>query len=134
MKRLSALLCAFLLLLTLFVGCGSDDTHTAVSCADVIAAYEEAGYAVWHQEYTEGERDYVCEISAENENGDTIYFTFFASAAEAEQYVKDGQWNVLLWMYSLVSGDPTWVHTEAYDTIAVRYENADVYAPFEKLI
>ena len=131
MKRLIGIFFAVLLLLTLSVGCNDDDSPRAISCADVIAAYEEAGYEVWHKEYTEG--DYLCTVNAENADGDTIYFTFFGSADEAEQYVEESQWNVLLWMYSLVNGDPIWVYTEAYGTVAVQYEHAELYAPFRGL-
>lgn len=131
MKRWFCLLCTCIILCAMFVGCGSNDTHNAISCADVISAYEEAGYEVWHNEYTEG--DFLCTVNAHSADGDTIYFTFFASADEAEQYAEETQWNVLLWMYSLVNGDPIWVHTEAYDTIAIQYENADLYTPFQEL-
>ena len=131
MKRVLVSVCAALLILTMAAGCNSNDSHNVISCADVISAYEEAGYEVWHNEYIEG--DFLCLVNAENADGDTIYFTFFESADEAEQYVEETQWNVLLWLYSLVNGDPIWVHTEAYDTIAIQYENADLYTPFQEL-
>ena len=131
MRRTLTVFCAVLLPLTLMAGCNSNDSHNVISCADVVSAYEETGYEVWHNEYTEG--DFLCTVNAENTDGDIIYFTFFDSADEAEQYAKKGQWNVVLWMYSLVSGDPIWVHTEAYDTIAIQYENTDLYAPFQEL-
>lgn len=131
MKRVLVAVCAVLWIVTIVAGCNGDDSHNVVSCADVISAYEVAGYEVWHNEYAEG--DFLCLVNAENADGDTIYFTFFESADEAEQYVEETQWNVLLWMYSLVNGDPIWVHTEAYDTIAIQYENVDLYAPFQEL-
>ena len=124
---------ALFLFLTLAVGCSVDDTRDAISCAEVVSAYEEAGYEVWHREYTAEERDYLCEVVAETEAGEAIYFTFYDSADKAEQHVKDSRWNGLLWAYSLVSGDPTWVYTEAYDTVAIQYENKDLYAPFRDL-
>ena len=120
-----------LVLAVLFCGCSSDDTHNVISCTDVIAAYEEAGYTVWHNEHTEG--DFLCHVNVDSPDGDTIYFTFFASADEAQLYEKDVQWNFLLWAYSLVNGDPIWVHTETYDTFVIQYENADTYAPFRDL-
>jgi len=131
MNRAIASVCAILLILTLVAGCSSNDSHNVISCAEVVTAYEEAGYEVWHNEYTEG--DFLCLVNAENADGDSIYFTFFDSADEAEQYVAETQWNILLWLYSLVNGDPIWVHTEAYDTIAIQYENADLYTPFQEL-
>lgn len=131
MKRVLVSVCAALLILTMAAGCNSNDSHNVISCADVISAYVEAGYEVWHNEYTEG--DFLCLVNAENADGDSIYFTFFDSADEAEQYAEETQWNVLLWLYSLVNGDPIWVHTEAYDTIAIQYENADLYTPFQEL-
>lgn len=131
MNRAIASVCVILLILTLVAGCSSNDSHNVISCADVISAYEEAGYEVWHNEYTD--EDFLCTVNAENADGDSIYFTFFDSADEAEQYVAETQWNVILWIYSMVNGDPIWVYTEAYDTIAIQYENADLYAPFQEL-
>ena len=131
MKRVIGSICLVLLIVTSMVGCNGNDTHNVISCTDVIAAYEEAGYTVWHNEYTEG--DFLCHVNADSPDGDTIYFTFFASADEAQLYEKDVQWNFLLWTYSLVNGDPIWVHTETYDTIVIQYENADTYAPFRDL-
>lgn len=133
MRRWVCLFCFCIIVCMMFVGCGNDDAHNVISCADVIASYEEAGCSVWHKEYPDGDRDYLCEVSAENEDGDTIYFTFYDSAVQAEEHAKQSRWDLLLWAYSLVSGDPTWVHTETYDTIAIQYENADMYAPFEEL-
>ena len=131
MKRVLVSVGAALLILAMAAGCNSNDSHNVISCADVISAYEEAGYEVWHNEYTEG--DFLCLVNAESADGDTIYFTFFDSADEAQLYEKDVQWNVLLWLYSLVNGDAVWVYTETYDTIVIQYENADTYAPFKDL-
>lgn len=133
MKKRLSILCVLATLTAMLVGCGSDDTHTILSCADVVSAYEEAGYEVWHQEYAEEEREYLCEIAAENDDGDSIHFRFFDSKEQAEEYAKERKWNVLLWAYAAVSGDPTWLYTEVYDTIEIEYDNKDLYKPFQEL-
>ena len=48
MKRVLVSVCAALLILTMAAGCNSNDSHNVISCADVISAYEEAVYEVWH--------------------------------------------------------------------------------------
>lgn len=132
MKRSSCLLCVFTVLLALLVGCDTSASDQTITCEDVIVAYEDAGYEVWHREYLEQERDYVCEITAENSD-DAIRFYFFDTTEKAEKHTQEHQWNVVLWAYSVVSGDPTWVHTETYHTIAVEYENKELYTPFKEL-
>lgn len=133
MKNRLSILCVLATLTAMLMGCGSDDTHTILSCTDVVSAYEEAGYEVWHQEYAEEERDYLCEIAVENDDGDSIHFHFFDSKEQAEEYAKERKWNVLLWAYAAVSGEPTWLYTEVYDTIEIEYDNKDLYKPFQEL-
>ena len=75
MKRVFIFVCSVLAQMTALVGCNGVEDHKTITCADVISAYEAAGYEVWHNEYTEG--DFLCLVNAENDDGDTIYFTFF---------------------------------------------------------
>ncbi len=131
MKKLTAAVVCLCLLLSM-TGCGSGQKKT-ITCAEVIAAYEEAGYQVSHWDYPEKEYGYLCEVDIEEEDGDSIRFHFFETAEEAEAYAQERQWNALLWLFSVIYSDPTWLETETYQNIEIEYDDDDLYKPFKKL-
>lgn len=134
MKKGVSLLCAFAVILTVLSGCGATDSNVRITCADVITAYEDAGYEVWHRDYAESERDYLCEIAVQKNDGGSIHFHFYDSADEAKQEAEERQWNVLLWLYTLACFQPTWLHTGSYENIEIEYDDTELYKPFRELI
>lgn len=133
MKRSAGVLLAVILMVILLCGC-QRTTAVQVSCADVIAAYESAGYEVFHKD-TAMEEDYVCYVKAEDEKtGDSIYFHFFDAAEEAEAYAEDRKWNVFVWFYTVALSEPTWLKTKTYGNIEYEYDNKALTQPFIELI
>ena len=129
------IVCFFLftaLLLVVFTGCA--DKSRPVTCDEVIAAYEQAGYEVWHRDYPDREYGYLCEVAIEEEDGDSIRFHFYETSEEAEAEAEQRQWNGLLWMFSVIYGEPTWLETESYRNIEIEYDDDALYKPFKKLI
>ncbi len=102
-----------------------------VTCEEVAATYEDAGYNVFHNHAPELENK-VCYIEVNNNDDEQIIFYFYETAEEAEADQLD--WNGLLWLFSVVYGDPTWVHTETYQNIAIEYTDQDLYTVFSNLI
>lgn len=102
---------------------------------DVVAAYENAGYEVWQSEEDddsiEGER-YT--IRATHENGDYIFFHFFDSEENAEAYADTRWYNVLIWLFSVIYGEPSWLTTDTYGNIEIEYDDKTLYEPFKELI
>ena len=131
MKKAISILMLLAMMPALFAGCQKE--KKPVSCAEVIAAYEEAGYDVYHREYPEKEYGYVCEVTIEEEDGDSICFHFHETNEEAEAEAEERQWNGLLWMFSAIYGDPTWLETETYLNIEIEYDDEGLYEPFKKL-
>lgn len=129
-KYLVILLCLSLLLS--MAGCGG--SQRKVSCDDVIAAYEAAGYSVSHRDYAEEEYGYRCVVTIEESDGDSIRFHFYKTAEAAEAYASQRQWNGLLWLFSVIYSDPTWLKTETYQNIEIEYDDADLYKPFKQLV
>lgn len=132
MKRFVCICLLVAMLLPVFSGCSKQDKE--ISCADVIAAYEQAGYEVWHKEYPEKEYGYICCIEIEGEGDSHISFCFFEARAEAESYAKERKWNVVLWLYSAAMFHPTWLTTETYGNIEIEYDDQDLYKPFTTLV
>lgn len=126
--------CIFLLLLMLpamLGGCRSETRE--ITCEEVIAAYEQAGYDVAHRDYPEQEYGYLCEITIEDEDGDSLRFHFYGTADEAKAEAKEREWNGLLWLFSAIYGDPTWLESESYRNIQIEYTDDDLIKPFREL-
>lgn len=132
MKRILCLLLLAAVVLSCFGGCAAEPDRE-VRCAEVVAAYEEAGYSVWHRDYPEKEYGYACCIEIESDDGDRISFHFFETDQEAEAYAKERQWNWALWLYTAAMFQPTWLTTETYRNIEIEYDSKDLYAPFQQL-
>ena len=104
-----------------------------ISCADVVSVYEMAGYSVFHKD-CQGEA-YNCYIQAEDsDSGEYILFHFFDTAQQAESYADDSKWNVVLWLYSLACGEPTWITVKTCGNVEVEYGSGALYQPFGMLI
>lgn len=132
MKRILCLFFLPALLLSVFSGCSGKSRP--VTCDEVIAAYEEAGYEVSHRDYPEREYGYLCEVTIEEEDGDSIRFHFYETDEEAEAYAEERQWNWALWMFSVIYSDPTWLETETHYNIEIEYDDDDLIKPFRKLV
>ena len=133
MKKKILLLATLMTLISL-TSCGN---NKEITCQDVINVYEEAGYGVFHSELTDQENGgYNCYVACTAPNlDDTIYFHFFKTKEEAEEYSSEGEWNILLYLYSIIAADePIWVTTKTYNNIAIDYTDYYTYKPFKKLI
>ena len=133
MKRFLSLFILLTMALSMFAGCKGKEERE-ISCEEVIAAYEAAGYEVWHRDYPEKEYGYVCTVRIEEEDGDSIEFHFYETNEEAQAEAEERRWNGLLWMFSVIYGDPTWLKTECYRNIEIEYDDDDLYEPFKELI
>ena len=134
MKKLTAFLLAFLCLF--FVACNTVvETEKTITCDDVIAAYEDAGYEIFHKEATEQDEGEVCYVKATDiETDEYIFFYFFETHEEAVAYGETRQYNVLIWLFSVIYGDPSWQTTKVYNNIEIEYDKAYLYEPFQELI
>ncbi len=116
----------------LFVaGCSGEQRE--VTCEDVVAAYKEAGYEVFHK-HSPKFGNMVCYVKASNDNGEEIFFEFYETSEEAEKIANERQYNVLIWLFSVIYGEPTWVHTTTYRNIEIEYTDKELYEPFANLI
>lgn len=132
MKKGIALLLAAAILLCC-TGCKAEIKN--ISCDDVIAAYESAGYEIFHKDTGAEDYEWECYIQATHpDSGSYIMFYIFDSPDAAESYADTRQWNVVLWLYSLASGHPTWLTTETYGNIEIEYDDGELYKPFQTLL
>ncbi len=122
---------AIILCMLLLSGCTPEVRD--LTCEEIIAAYKEAGYEVSHHHPAEL-GDIICYIAVENEDGDDIYFDRYATATEAQAVAESRQFHVLIWLFTVIYGDPTWVHTTSYGCYEIEYTDRELYDVFEELI
>ncbi|MBO5480806.1 MAG: hypothetical protein J6A63_06440 [Clostridia bacterium] len=133
MKRL---ICLFLIAICcLFCSCNrSEQTNKAITCDDVTAVYQAAGFTVFHSEKANVENG-VCYVKATDpDTQEYIFFYFFDTHEQANAYAKTREYNVLIWLFSAIYGDPSWLTTKVYNQIEIEYDQAYLYEPFKTLI
>ena len=76
MRKILATFLAFVCLF--FVSCDTvEKTDKEITCADVLAAYEQAGYEVFHKETASEEGGYCYVKATDSETEEYIFFHFF---------------------------------------------------------
>ena len=126
-------LIAILLLISLFATCLSScrlGEPKEISCEEIIAAYEDAGYSVLYHGH-ENDTPYndlgiYCsfEIREKGGNADNyVYIDRYFTAEQAEAACKEQMYHPLLWVLFAAFGETRWLHTGCYGDI--------VYSSFE---
>ncbi len=127
--------CGLLSLVVLCSLAGCQPAEKDISCQDVVAAYEAAGYTVWHNETTAEDCAWTCSVTVNGKDSDDyIYFHFFESSEAAQAYADTQQWNVVLWLYTLALFQPTWLTTKTYGNIEYEYCDSGLIRPFNELL
>ncbi len=136
MKRIISVLVIISAILISVSSCSGKKVN-APTCEELIAAYEDAGYNVFHSdnEYKDDGNDYNCYVKIWLEDEyDYVFYYFFDTSEAAEKMDSEREYNVLVYMFSVIYGDPSWLHTETYGSIEYEYENKDLLKPFNELV
>lgn len=130
MKRLVPIL---LLICLLLGSCASRSTN--ITREDIVEAYEAAGYSVSSRAYDE-KLDYgqIGYVQADHPNGDYIYFSIFETAEEAAAYKKELYHPVMMGLFSVIFGEPSWQRWKVYGCIVAQYDEPDFLNPFINLL
>jgi len=136
MKKIISILLSVLLCF-LFVACGKSEPRE-LSCEELIAAYEEAGYYVAHGEHQEEtdspRRCYIKASISQEPDSDYIYFTTCFTEEQAEEVREIDKYNLIIWFYAAISGESRWLKTGTYGKIAYSYYDPALIEPFQELI
>ncbi len=123
----------FLLTLAMLLGlAGCAREVKPLSVEAVQAAYREAGYEVTRLDYPEKDYGYVHYLRIVSQD-EEISFKFFETEAEAQAESEEQSWNPVLYFFTFAMGEPTWLHTDCYGSIAIEYTDSDLYGPFQEL-
>lgn len=122
---------------TFLASCDSQNitSDKEITCEDIIKVYEEAGYDIFHKETTDQDYDWECYVKCTApDSDDYIFFYIFDTNEEAVNYADEREWNILLYFFSELFGDSSWLKTKSYNNIAIEYDQNELYVPFESLI
>ena len=136
MKKFILLIIAIFLIITLS-SCDNDNivSEKEITCEDIIKVYEKAGYEIFHKETTDQDYDWNCYVKCTApDSDDYIFFYIFDTNEEACNYADGRDWNILLYFFSELFGDSSWLKTKSYNNIAIEYDQNELYVPFESLI
>ncbi len=132
MEKITSVLALLLLVCMVLSGCQSKPERVP-TCEELIAAYEAAGYHTFHVEETE--TDWNCYVKVWDEDEyDYAYFHFFDSPETAQACDAEAEWNAVLYLFSVIYGDPSWLYTETCGNIEYEYCNKALIEPFKDLI
>ena len=137
MKKIISIILLLSFVLSLTACCNSTEPKE-ISCEEIIAAYEDAGYYVTHGEHKdEAEGSQLCYIKAsltEDSDSDYIYFITCFTEEQAEEAAETDKYNLAVWLYAAVSGESRWLKTGTYGKIEYSYYNSKLIKPFNELI
>lgn len=136
MKKFILLIVTIFLAITLS-SCDNDNivSEKEITCEDIIDVYEEAGYEIFYKETTDQGYDWNCYVKCTTpDSNDYIFFYFFDTNEEAANYAEERKGNILLYFFSGLFGDSSWLKTKSYNNIAVEYDHNYLYEPFNSLI
>ena len=137
MKKIISIILLLSFVLSLTACCNSTEPKE-ISCEEIIAAYEDAGYYVTHGEHKdEAEGSQLCYIKAsltEDSDSDYIYFITCFTEEQAEEAAETDKYNLAVWLYATVSGESRWLKTGTYGKIEYSYYNPKLIKPFNELI
>ena len=133
MKKALFLLLLVISIITTLTSC--DNTKKEITCEDVIKVYEDAGYSVFHSEKTTEEWEWECYVKCtDTDSGEYIFFHFFETNEDAEDYLDKREWNFMLFLFSFIMSEPSWLITKTYNNIEIEYHKNYLYQPFNSLL
>ena len=133
---------SILLLLSLcfsFTACGKSEVKE-ISCEEIIAAYEDAGYTVLYHGH---ENDTVyndlgqyCafEIRDPDNEDNYMYVHRYFNEEDAKAASKERQFNPILWLFFGIFGEWRWLHVGCYGNIEYETFDRKMIKPLKELM
>ena len=138
MKKVVAFCLAAITVVLCLSGCGNSEFRE-ISCDDIIAAYEEAGYTVSYHLHrdTDAETDVICNIQIvdpDNPERNYLYIDRYADEATAQTAAEEGKYNIALWLIASLYGELRWLKSEQYGEIHYHSFSREMINLFEELL
>ena len=132
---------SILLLLSLcisFASCSKSDPNE-VSCEDIISAYEDAGYNVFHNHddpvyYELNQSCYIKVTDPEDPENNYLYITRYFTEEDAKVAAEEREFNPILWAFFGIFGEWRWLHTGRYGDLTYETFDRKMISPLKELV
>ena len=136
MKRILSILLIFTLAFSM-LGCQKEDKH--LTCEEIIAAYEEAGYGVFHNHddpfyYDLNEYCYIKVTDPDNPDDNYIYIDRYFTKEDAKTVYEEHKYNAVLWLFFGIFGEWRWMKRGMYDDFIYETFDRDILKPLKGLM
>ena len=137
MKRIVAVICLCALVLSL-ASCNQNETRE-ITCEEIVAAYENAGYTVTHQNHrdSDAEGDVWCSMlieDPENPRQNYLYIDRYSTAEAAASAAKARMHNPVIWFVFGIHGEWRWLKSKHYGDMHYHTFERDMMKPLHSII
>ena len=143
MKRVISVLLLLAMGLSLLLSlssCTAPKTADSISCEEIIAAYEAAGYTLGHHLHEDPvylEDGIVCGLMFEdpkNPNKNYIYLNRYNTNNEAYNATREERYNVVIWLFAALHGEARWLKSEQLGTLHCTTFDRKMLKPLQSII
>ena len=123
-----------------FTACGNSTEPKEISCEEIIAAYEDAGYTVLYHSH---ENDTVyndlgqyCafEIRDPDNEDNYMYVHRYFNEEDAKAANEEAELHPILWLFFGIFGEWRWLHTGCYGDLTYETFDYKMILPLRELI
>ncbi len=132
---------SILLLLSLcfsFTACGKSEPKE-ISCEEIITAYKDAGYNVFHRHddpvyYDLNQYCYIKVTDPEDTEYNHLYITRYFTEEDARAAGEELEFHPILWLFFGVFGEWRWLHTGCYGDLTYETFDKKMLNPLNELM
>ena len=120
-----------------FTACGNSAEPKEISCEEIIAAYEDAGYFISYHSHSEDSEEYYCYIiiyENEDSTSDLVEITLYNTAEGAKEAAENKRYNIAIWIVAAMYGEFRWLRTGCYRDMVYSTFNYKMLKPIKELI
>lgn len=117
-----------------------DTEATKVSCEEIIAAYEDAGYSVLYHGHEDdtvyNDLGQYCafEIRDPDDEDNYMYVHRYFNAEDAVAESEEAKYHPVLWLFSGIFGEWRWLHTGCYGDLTYSTFDRKMIKPLKALM
>ena len=115
-----------------------NDTETKdLNCAEIIQAYEDAGYTnIFHKHSDEENKNQECCIiiyETEESESELVEINIYNSIEEAKDAASKKKYNVVIWLFSSFMGETRWLESGYQGKVEYSSYNSKLLEPLKEL-
>lgn len=139
MKKMISVLLLLSLVIS-FSACTAPRSAEGISCEDVIAAYEDAGYVLGHHLHEDPvylEDGICCSLmfeDPEDPDKNYIYIDRYPTGRDARKATAENKYNPILWFVSVLYGEGRWLRSEQFGNLHCTTFEKKMIEPLQHIV